>query len=172
MRAREGDASNYTKLSCRRLWNLVTTVLYSILPFCGNVCKKSRKNKDYSAYWCERTVSNTFFVLTFEENRLYCCLFLFDVMKACIPYFSQTGNTRKFAEAISDSLNIPAVYDITTTEPTVVNDFDLIFLGTPVHGFNPSEEALYFVERLPDGDGKRAICFALIGYGREEPSAS
>jgi flavodoxin len=86
-------------------------------------------------------------------------LYLFAVMNACILYFSQTGNTRKFAKTISDSLNIPAVYDITTTEPTVVNDFDLIILGTPVHGFNPSTESLDFVKRLPEGDGKRAILF-------------
>ena len=80
-------------------------------------------------------------------------------MNACILYFSQTGNTLKFAEAISNSLKIPAVYDITATEPKVVNDFDLIILGTPVHGFNPSTEALAFVKRLPEGDGKRAILF-------------
>ena len=80
-------------------------------------------------------------------------------MNACVLYFSQTGNTKKFAEVIADSLKIPAVYDMTTTEPTVVDDFDVIFLGTPVHGFNPSVEALAFVERLPDGDGKRAILF-------------
>jgi len=80
-------------------------------------------------------------------------------MNACVLYFSQTGNTRKFAEAISDSLEIPTVYDITTKEPTVVNDFDLIILGTPVHGFNPSTESLAFVKRLPEGDGKQAILF-------------
>lgn len=81
------------------------------------------------------------------------------VMNACVLYFSQTGNTRKFAETISDSLKIPAVFDLTTTEPSVVNDYDVIVLGTPVHGFNPSKEALSFVERLPEGDGKRAILF-------------
>jgi len=86
-------------------------------------------------------------------------LFLFDVMKACVLYFSQTGNTRKFAETISDSLKIPAVFDMITSEPSVVDDFDVIILGTPVHGFNPSKEALSFVERLPEGDGKRAILF-------------
>lgn len=80
-------------------------------------------------------------------------------MNACILYFSQTGNTRKFAEAISDSLKIPAVYDITTTESTVVDDFEVIILGTPVHGSNPSKEALSFVECLPESDGKRAILF-------------
>jgi len=86
-------------------------------------------------------------------------LFLFDVMNACVLYFSQTGNTRKFAEAISDSLKIPAVFDMTATEASVVDDFDVIILGTPVHGFNPSKEALSFVERLPDGNGKRMILF-------------
>jgi len=80
-------------------------------------------------------------------------------MKACVLYFSQTGNTRKFAETISDSLKIPAVFDMITSEPSVVDDFDVIILGTPVHGFNPSKEALSFVERLPEGDGKRAILF-------------
>jgi flavodoxin len=80
-------------------------------------------------------------------------------MNACVLYFSQTGNTRKFAEAIADSLKITAVYDITTTEHTVVNDFDVIILGTPVHGFSPSTESLAFVERLPEGDGKRAVLF-------------
>jgi flavodoxin len=80
-------------------------------------------------------------------------------MKACVLYFSQTGNTRKFAEAISDSLKIPAVFDMTTTEPSVVNDYDVIILGTPVHGFNPSKEAMAFAKSLPEGNDKRAILF-------------
>ena len=80
-------------------------------------------------------------------------------MKACVLYFSQTGNTRKFAEAISDSLKIPAVFDMTTTEPSVVDDFDVLILGTPVHGFNPSKGALSFVERLPECKGKKTILF-------------
>lgn len=80
-------------------------------------------------------------------------------MKACVLYFSQTGNTKKFAEAICDSLEIKAVFDITTTEPTVVNDYDAIIIGTPVHGFNPSKEVMSFVESLPEGKGKRAALF-------------
>jgi len=81
------------------------------------------------------------------------------VMNACILYFSLTGNTKKFAENISDSLKIPTVYDIATTEPSVVNDYEAIILGTPVHGFNPSKESLSFIESLPDSEGKRAILF-------------
>ena len=106
-----------------------------------------------------KAISHTFFVLAFSKRTLYCLLFLFDVMKACVQYFSQTGNTRKFAEAISDSLKIPAVFDLVTSEPSVVDDFDGIILGIPVHGSNPSKEALSFVERLPEGNGKRTILF-------------
>ena len=80
-------------------------------------------------------------------------------MKACVLYYSQTGNTKKFAEAISEALNISAVFDITNTEPSVANDFDVLIIGTPVHAFNPSLEMLAFVERLPDGDGKRTALF-------------
>ena len=84
---------------------------------------------------------------------------LFDVMNACVLSFSLTGNTRKFAETISDSLKIQAVYDITTTEPSVVADYDVMILGTPVHGFNPSKESISFVKRLPEGNGKKTVLF-------------
>lgn len=79
-------------------------------------------------------------------------------MKACVLYFSITGNTQRFAEAISDALNIP-VFDVNDAEPSAVNDFDTVILGTPVHGFNPSKRILSFVDRLPDGKGKRSILF-------------
>jgi flavodoxin len=80
-------------------------------------------------------------------------------MNACVLYFSLTGNTRKFAETISDSLKIQAVYDITTTEPSVIADYDVIIFGTPVHGFNPSKESISFVKNLPKGNGKKTILF-------------
>ena len=80
-------------------------------------------------------------------------------MKACILYFSRTGNTQKFAEQISDSLKIKAIHDITYTEPLIVANYDTIILGTPVHGFNPSRESLSFVESLPEGNSKNAILF-------------
>jgi flavodoxin len=80
-------------------------------------------------------------------------------MKACILYFSRTGNTQKFAEQISDSLKIKAIYDITYTEPSIVANYDTIILGTPVHGFNPSKESLSFVESLPESGNKKAILF-------------
>ena len=80
-------------------------------------------------------------------------------MKSCVLYFSQTGNTKKFAEAICDCLETNAVFDITAADPMVVQDYDVIIIGTPVHGFSSSKEALAFVQSLPDGNGKRAVLF-------------
>jgi flavodoxin len=64
-----------------------------------------------------------------------------------------------FAEAISRALNIPDVYDTTTAEPSTINEYDLLILGTPVHGFNPSKESISFIESLPETKGKEAILF-------------
>jgi hypothetical protein len=58
------------------------------------------------------------------------------------------------------------MFDSTTTSHSVVNDF-VVIVGTPVHGFNPSKEALAFVQNLPDGAGKRSVCFAPADFGRE-----
>jgi len=66
-----------------------------------------------------------------KENKLNHQLYLFIFMNSCILYFSQTGNTKKFAETISDSIKIPAIYDITTTKPTIVNEYNTIILGIP-----------------------------------------
>ena len=88
-------------------------------------------------------------------------------MKVCILYFSQTGNTKKFAETISDSLKIQAIHDITDMEPSIVADYDTIIIGTPVHGFNPSKESMSFVESLPEAATKRSYSFVHTAYGKE-----
>jgi flavodoxin len=89
---------------------------------------------------------------------LYIHLFLTEVMNACILYYSLSGNTRRFAEAISDSLKIP-VFDLITFEYSIVQEFDILILGTPVHGFSPARHVLSFVEKLPQGNGKKAVIF-------------
>ena len=79
-------------------------------------------------------------------------------MKPCVLYFSRTGNTKRMAEAISESTKAP-VFAMTSSEPSVVEDFDLLILGTPVEGFRPAKETMDFVERLPKTEGKKAILF-------------
>ena len=79
-------------------------------------------------------------------------------MKPCVLYFSRTGNTKRMAEAISESTKAP-VFAMTSSEPSVVEDFDLLILGTPVEGFRPAKETMDFVERLAKTEGKKAILF-------------
>jgi flavodoxin len=79
-------------------------------------------------------------------------------MKPCVLYFSRTGNTKGMAEAISEATNTP-VFAIASSDPSVVEDFDMLIVGTPVEGFRPARETTAFVERLPKTEGKKAIVF-------------
>ena len=78
-------------------------------------------------------------------------------MKACVIYFSRTGNTKSMAEAISDSIKASA-FDITSCEP-VVEDFGMMIIGTPVEGLRPAKEILNFIEKMPEAEGKKTIIF-------------
>lgn len=84
---------------------------------------------------------------------------MLQTMKACVLYFSETGNTKKFAEAIAESLKISALFDISSSEPSEFDDYDVLIIGTPTHGFRPSVEALAFVGGLPEGGGRRTVLF-------------
>jgi flavodoxin len=79
-------------------------------------------------------------------------------MKPCILYFSRTGNTKSMAKAIAEAIKAP-VFAIASSDPSVVEAFDLLIVGTPVEGFNPAKETTAFVERLPKTEGKKAILF-------------
>lgn len=84
---------------------------------------------------------------------------IFEFMNACVLYFSLTGNTKRFAEAISKSLNTP-IYDMATSDPSIVNDYDIIFLGTPVHGLSPAKPVSNFIKKLPKANKKKTIIFS------------
>jgi flavodoxin len=62
------------------------------------------------------------------------------------------------AEAISEATKAP-VFDMTSSEPSVAEDFDLLIVGTPVEGFRPAKETMYFIKRLLKAEGKKAILF-------------
>ena len=89
-------------------------------------------------------------------------------MKACVLYISHTGNTRHLAEAISELLNAP-VFDIATNpDPSVAQDFDLLVIGTPVMGLNPTPQVHLFVKGLPECAGKKAILFCTYAIKKGE----
>jgi flavodoxin len=84
-------------------------------------------------------------------------------MKTCVLYFSRTGNTKRMAEAIAESTKAVA-FDMTSSDPSVAEGFDLLIVGTPVEGFRPAKETVDFVERLPKTEGKRAILFCTHAF--------
>jgi flavodoxin len=86
-------------------------------------------------------------------------------MRTVVLYFSRTGNTKFMAEAIANAIKAPA-FDIASSEPAVVEDYDMVILGTPVEGFRPSKDALAFAERLPTTDSKKAILFCTYKLGK------
>jgi len=89
-------------------------------------------------------------------------------MKTCVVYFSRTGNTKRLAQAIADTAKAP-IFDIASTQPSVIEDFDLLIIGTPVEGSSPAKEAAAFIESMPKVEGKKAILFCtnrIFGSGR------
>jgi flavodoxin len=84
-------------------------------------------------------------------------------MKPCVLYFSRTGNTKRMAEAIAEATKAP-VFDMTSSEQSVVEDFDLLIVGTPVEGSRPAVETMAFVKRLPKTEGKKAILFCTHAF--------
>lgn len=83
---------------------------------------------------------------------------LTSLMNTGIFYMSRTGNTKRFAQAIADQTKAP-LYDITSTQPSETQKFDLLFLGTPVEGSSPTKEIMAFIEAMPTVNGKKAILF-------------
>ena len=85
-------------------------------------------------------------------------------MKVLIAYMSQTGNTKKVAEAIYDAIpqpkDIKRVKDVTSLE-----GYDLSFLGFPIHGSGPDKQAKTFLEtQVKD----RAIALFITHMAPEE----
>ena len=66
-------------------------------------------------------------------------------MKVLVAYMSQTGNTKKVAEAIYGA--IPQPKEIKRFEDvTSLEGYDLSFLGFPIHDFGPNKQAKTFLE--------------------------
>ena len=84
------------------------------------------------------------------------------MMKTAVFYLSRTGNTKRFAETISESLKVP-LFDVTTFQPASATDYDLLIIGTPVTGGKAAPEVFSFVQKLPEGVNKKR-CFSARMY--------
>ena len=89
-------------------------------------------------------------------------------MNACIVYFSRTGNTKRLAQAIADTIKVP-LFDISGALPSTIETYDLIILGTPVEGSSPAKETKAFIENMSKVEGKSHSVLH-IPYIRQQPN--
>ena len=81
-------------------------------------------------------------------------------MKALVIYDSQFGNTKKIAETVAGVIDAQIVY-VTDFDPAVLAEMDLIVVGTPIHGWRPSEDTSKFLTQLEKSEleGKYVAAF-------------
>jgi flavodoxin len=76
-------------------------------------------------------------------------------VRVLVAYLSQTGSTKKVAEtifgAITQQKEIKRLDELQSLE-----DYNLIFIGFPVHNFGPDEQATSFLEKI-DADRRIAL---------------
>lgn len=78
-------------------------------------------------------------------------------MRVLVAYMSQTGNTRKVAQAIFEE--IPDVKEMKRIEEVEsIRDYDLAFLGFPIHGEGPDKKTTSLIDRLCI-EGRKVVLF-------------
>ena len=89
-------------------------------------------------------------------------------MKSLVVYYSESDNTGKLARAIASRLGVEE-RRIDTVKPEETASYDLIFIGTPVHGYRPNETVTRFIAAMPQLPGKKVAVFCtmhLFGHNR------
>lgn len=90
-------------------------------------------------------------------------------MKIRIIYFSQTGNTRKVARAMAETLDQAGhevdVRTLKKARPDETSDCDLLGVGTPCFSSRAPAPVRRFLSSLPDLSGRSAFVFATSGGG-------
>jgi ferredoxin len=101
-------------------------------------------------------------------------------MKSIVIYYSQTGNTKKIAQAIHAGMNQSGaqcdIARLKDVDPTDLVSYDLIGLGSPVIHARELPNVTKFINYMKSVDGKHAFAFcthgAIPGYylGRVVPA--
>jgi flavodoxin len=87
-------------------------------------------------------------------------------MKVLVTYFSQTGNTKKIAEAMYDEID--ADKDIKElSEVESLEDYDLSFIGSPIVGFGPAQQLKDFLAAYAAGN--KIVLFITHGAPEDQP---
>lgn len=78
-------------------------------------------------------------------------------MKTAVAYYSKTGNTRKIAEAMAESVGTHAI-DVSIND--LVEPLDLLFVGGAVYGGKLDEALVSFIKSLTPEKIKRVAVFS------------
>ena len=65
-------------------------------------------------------------------------------MKFAVRYYTQTGNTKKLAEAVADALGVEALPITESVEEPV----DVLFLGNSYYAFSIAPQVKAFIQKL------------------------
>lgn len=88
-------------------------------------------------------------------------------MKGIIYYFSPTGNTKWAANKFKDSFKkeniMVEVKSMEKTENVDLTGYDFIIIGTPVHAEAAPKLVTDFIDKLPEGQGMKAIVYSTQG---------
>ena len=86
-------------------------------------------------------------------------------MKILVTYYSESGNTKKLAQAIYDTIEEPGKEISPVQEVQSTDSYDLIFCGFPVQGSSVPGKMAKFLKNMPDG--KKVAIFATHGSLRK-----
>ncbi len=79
-------------------------------------------------------------------------------MNSIVIYYSQSGNTEKIAQAVAVGLGTKASKMADVNLETLKN-YDVIVIGSPVHGGAPNRKVATFISQMPVLAGKKAALF-------------
>ena len=71
-------------------------------------------------------------------------------MKIAIRYYTKTGNTKKMAEALSETVGVEAL----TVDNPLTEDVDILFLGSAVYAAGVDAKVKEFIENIDVNVGK------------------
>jgi flavodoxin len=73
--------------------------------------------------------------------------------KVLVLYATQTGNTKKLADAIVDAAagQDVSLVPIADTDPAKAGEYDIVFVGSPIHAGGLSAQAGEYLQGLPEG---------------------
>ncbi len=83
-----------------------------------------------------------------------------DYPKALVVYDSWSGNTQLVADTIAEKLSCPSVH-VDQIAEYKINEYDLIIIGSPVHGGMPTGKIEDFLSNMPKP--KMSAVFATFG---------